>query len=469
VVISSKQSKIPENIKAGKRQIFLIGSLGTSKTFGAAVAILSVAIKYPGSVIPVARKNLTELKRGTLLSFHEAAQEMGLTQYRENRQEMTWTFENGSIIMFLELDHTKDPQFSKIKSINATCAMIDESDGVIEGAYIALYSRTGRHNKNGAPAFILTTCNPNESWVKLRAYNPFKKPKEYGKLPADTAVVEFEPKDSFLGSDYYDRFEDMPLPWKKRYLWNDWDYGDDDNSVFKYRFMDRCHVEKYAPALRFTGNDVARTGRDRSVIAMWEGNCLVDIKITKDTDEQVDTADQADMLYQYNTDNVVGAERSIVDGIGVGVGVIDGCRKLGHAVKSFVAGAKSTKMTTVREKSVNGTVRVIQIPLYNNLRSEAAFVLANDIEKGLVQFYDGCPLLSDFKKEATMHNFEIRDRQMILESKDKVKERLGHSPDLFDAVVMSYWLQKKQGQADTAIISTGGDYDDLYGKGMMDL
>src|SRR3954454_19371697 len=101
---------------------------------------------------------------------------MGFTQFAENRQELTWTFVNGSIIMFLELDHTKDRQFNKIKSINATCAMIDEADGVIEDAHIALFSRVGRRNKNGAPAFILDTCNPNEAWIKERAYNPWHEP-----------------------------------------------------------------------------------------------------------------------------------------------------------------------------------------------------------------------------------------------------------------------------------------------------
>src|SRR5829696_2055374 len=86
------------------KQIFLIGSLGTSKTYGAAHAMLSVAHNFPGSVLVVGRKNLTELKRGTLLSFYEVAGDMGLTDFTTTRSPAEWRFENGSLLMFVELD-----------------------------------------------------------------------------------------------------------------------------------------------------------------------------------------------------------------------------------------------------------------------------------------------------------------------------------------------------------------------------
>src|SRR5215204_2148450 len=125
MVISQKQAKIAEVIRGRvAKQIFLIGSLGTSKTYGAAHAMLSVAHRFPGSVLVIGRKNLTELKRGTLLSFQEVATDMGLgpPDHSATRSPAEWRFSNGSLIMFVEMDHTKDPQFTKIKSINATAA-----------------------------------------------------------------------------------------------------------------------------------------------------------------------------------------------------------------------------------------------------------------------------------------------------------------------------------------------------------
>ena len=202
MVIGQNQNRIAETIRERKgTQIFLIGALGASKTLGAAVAMLSIAIKYPGSLIAVGGKNLPELRVGTMLSFREAAELMNFTDYVENQQTMMWQLGNGSIIMPLALDHTKDRQFTKIKSINATCAIIDEADGVTHEADIALFSRTGRRNTNGAPRFILDTCNPNEAWIKDLVYDKWSRPAEAGELADDLAVIEFEIKDSFLGDD----------------------------------------------------------------------------------------------------------------------------------------------------------------------------------------------------------------------------------------------------------------------------
>lgn len=62
-----------------------------------------------------------------------------------------------------------------------------------------------------------------------------------------------------------------------------------------------------------------------------------------------------------------------------------------------------------------------------------------------------------------MHNYEIRDRMLVLEPKDKVKERLGDSPDIFDAVLMGYERVLAAGRGGGAVPTTGGSYDGLYG------
>ena len=472
--ISQKQAQIAAAIKGRQaKQIFLFGALGTSKTFGAAVAMLSVAVKYPDSLIIVARLHLTELRRGTLLSFQEAAEEMNLTPHvKENKSTITWDIEleqaDGTIkhsyVMFLELNHLTDRQFSKIKSINATCAMIDEADGVLHDAHIALFSRTGRRNRNGAPRFILDTCNPNDAWIKDVVYDHWHDPDEHGALDPDMLAIEFETKDSFLEDEYYDAFAGMPDQWKKRYLWNDWNFGDDEASLFKYRHMDGAHVPTIESATRYIGYDVARSGQDRSVLAMWEGTTLVDIKITKDKLEAVDTSVQADMLHDYATENHVGYQNVSVDAVGIGVGVVDAA-KANHQmyVHEFVSGAASTEMITVKTKDNHGKVKLVKIPKYNNKRSEVAFLLAKDLEEGRAHFYDGCPFLAEFKKEATMHNYEVKDRISQLEPKEKVKARLGASPDLFDAVLMGYERVLRGTKRKGGIVpSVGGNYSALY-------
>ena len=66
---------------------------------------------------------------------------------------------------------------------------------------------------------------------------------------------------------------------------------------------------------------------------------------------------------------------------------------------------------------------------------------AQAFEKGEAKLFDSCPFLSELKKELTMQSYTVIDKQLILESKDKIKQRLGMSPDIADAVMMAYSLQ----------------------------
>ena len=417
--ISSKQNQIAELIKTrSKDVIILAGALGTSKTFGAAAILISLAKQYPESVIGVGRKNTTEMKRGTMMSFEEAAKKMNVTDYQENKLEMTWRFANGSRILFFEVDQSRDRQFSKIKSMNLTCAFIDEADAVQKEGFLSVYGRVGRKNENGAPTFIILACNPNEAWIKEDYYNRYKK----GTLPQNVDFVEFEMGDSFLPVDYYDKFEDAPINWKKRYLYNDWDYGDDDDSLFKYKWLDQSHISVLDQGTRYAALDVARFGQDRSVGALWQGKQLIDIKIFKEKEDKITNIALAERYRYWCMDNSVGYENATVDAVGNGSGVVDYLHKEGFKVKEFLAGGKA-----------KGN--------YNNLRSEATHLLAQDFEKGEAKLLDSCPYLAELKKELTMQAYSVVDKQLIVESKDKIKQRLGMSPDISDAVIMAYSLQ----------------------------
>jgi len=417
--ISTKQNQIAQAIRSKKKKIVILtGALGTSKTFGAAVMLLSLAKQYPKSVIGVGRKNTVEMKRGTLLSFQEAAEKMNLTDYHENRQDMFWILSNGSRIQFFEIDQSHDREFSKIKSMNLTCAFIDEADAVQKEGFLATYGRVGRMNENGAPDFIMMACNPNESWIKEDYYN------RKDSLPEDVAFIEFEVVDSFLPRTYYDKFESAPVNWKKRYLYNDWSYGDDEDSLFKYKYLDQAHITVLEDGQRTAGLDVARFGSDRSVASVWQGGQLVDITILKDKEDKITNTDLARKFIKYCRENQVGYDYACVDAVGNGSGVVDFCHEQGFYVKEFIAGSKS-----------EGN--------YSNHRSEITHLMAQALEKNEIKFLDSCPYLAELKKELTMQNYTIVDRQLALEPKDKIKDRLGMSPDIADAVIMGYSLQAR--------------------------
>jgi hypothetical protein len=77
---------------------------------------------------------------------------------------------------------------------------------------------------------------------------------------------------------------------------------------------------------------------------------------------------------------------------------------------------------------------------FENLRSQMFYLYARGIELGIIKHFSGCPFLKDLQKEAMVHNFKITDKVLSVESEDKIKVRLGASPDILDSVAMGLWV-----------------------------
>jgi len=82
--------------------------------------------------------------------------------YTFNQQLHTITFNNKSVILFVEADPTKDRGGKKIKGINASGNHIDEADELQFEMYLQATSRKGRRNEYGQPSLSIITMNPND-------------------------------------------------------------------------------------------------------------------------------------------------------------------------------------------------------------------------------------------------------------------------------------------------------------------
>lgn len=405
--------------------IVLVGAVGTGKTDIAAHIVISICYQYPGTYWPVFRQNISTSKRSVIPSYLEMLNKMQLEEgidYKYNKQDFEIKFlHNKSKIVFIEADITKDREGRKIKGINATGNHIDEGDELDKTLFVTAMARRGRRNEAGQPSISILTMNPNNTYMKTMFYDAWKA----GTLPPGVVVVEFTIEDSWQSKEDIAAMMLNPTPWVERYINNNWDFLDDDMSLFKYRYFDMAlRAEVDANAKRYMGYDVAREGNDRSVIALWHERMLVDIVIVKDHKDQMKTDDQALRIIKYMTQNAVIADHIAIDGVGVGVGVIDHMHSKGINVKTFKSGAKPTLDT------------------YDNLRSQVIYELAQGLEKGTIKIYEGCPFRNELVSEAMMHNHKVDDKKLAVESKDDIKKRTGSlSPDILDAVVMGLYPQ----------------------------
>ena len=349
--LKAKQQKVLESVNDPSiHTIVLIGSVGTGKTDIAAHVGISLAYNFPKTYFTVFRQNISTAKRSVIPSYLNMLDMMGLEEkydYKYNRQDFEIKFlHNKSIIGFVEADITKDRQGRKVKGINATANHIDEGDELAETMFAMATARKGRRNQEGQPSISIITMNPNDTFMKAKFYDPWKA----GTLPKGVIVIEFTIEDSWQTKEDIEQMKTNPRPWVERYLNNNWAFQDDDNSLFKYRYFSSAIQSMWdINAVRTIGNDVARSGTDRSVIALWAGNTLIDIFIVKDKTQKITTDEQALTLIKYMTENAVVAENIAIDAVGIGVGVVDHMKSKGIIVKEFVSGA-----TPVKRKLPNG-------------------------------------------------------------------------------------------------------------------
>lgn len=89
-------------------------------------------------------------------------------------------------------------------------------------------------------------------------------------------------------------------------------------------------------------------------------------------------------------------------------------------------------------------------PQYANKRAEMAFELVNWIKRG------GCiPDILELTQALTQTTYSFKGEQLLLEPKEDVKAKLGHSPDHMDALMLTFALPVEKQQRDPFNINKG--------------
>ena len=113
----------------------------------------------------------------------------------------------------------------------------------------------------------------------------------------------------------------------------------------------------------------------------------------------------------------------VVDGDGLGAGVVDRLRELKIPVVEFRGGKKA------RSKDK-----------FFNRRSEGALEVADLIKRSWLKILDEETIKNELL--SIKYTFDSRGRKR-LEPKDKIKERLGKSPNFFDSLMMGVYYRRR--------------------------
>jgi len=416
------------------------GGVGGGKSWLICEWLLTNCYFYPRSKWFIGREELKRLKQSTyqtwikVCAFHNIPRE----DWRLNSQDSYIEFNNpqsmafGSKIDLLDVSFKpSDPLYERFGSTEYTGGALEEAGEINHGAFDILKSRVGRHmnREYNIKSKILITCNPKKNWLYSMVYKPWKEKL----LPPEYCFIQSLFGDNkWTAEEYEDNLKQLKDPaTKERLMYGNWEYDDDPAKMIEYEAICEMFKIKAAKDDWYITCDVARLGKDKTVIMLWEGFQVV--KVLTESKTRLNVLD--DFLFDLCSEYGIPRSQVIVDEDGVGGGLVDSFR-----CKGFVNNSRAIQPIGMPKdnKNKDGHLKVN----YANIKSQCADMLAKKVMNGEIGF------------NSTQHEEEIKEELEILKrkdidketkfqviAKDDMKELIGRSPDFLDAMIMRMYFE----------------------------
>ena len=405
------------------------GAAGGGKTMLGCMWQILRRLKYPGTRSLIGRAKLDTLKKTTMNTFFQVAQQIGLKageDFAYNQQSHIIKFSNGSEIILADLFlYPADPQMTDLGGLELTDVFIDEATEITEKAYSIVSSRIRyKLNEYNLKPKILLTCNPSKGWI----YNQFYLPYKNQNLPEHRAFVQALPGDNIhLPDSYVTSLTRLPEADRKRLLEGDWEFDNSSDRLYMYDELIRCFREPMNVGEGYITADIARLGKDRTVLCVWKGLSCIDIVILRQKRQDEVKAEIQRLMNQHG----IRLSNVLADADGVGGGLVDSLR-----CREFMNGSKAVRGNQ-----------------YMNLKADCYFRLGELIDKNEITL----PIKwqEDIVKELELIRRVDPDKEgkLRVTSKDTISQRTGGiSPDIADAIMMRAYFELNRNYTKYAFI-----------------
>lgn len=412
------------------------GSKGSAKSFTGCSLIFGDAFIYPETHYFIARRSLNDLRKHTIPSIHEVFQLWDLNDkyYKFNASDNFFTLYNKSKVFLLDAKYLpSDPHFYRFGSMQMTRGWIEEAGEFTQEAKANLQATVGRWKNDvyGINGKILQTCNPAKNYLYKDYYKPFKE----GRLEPWRRFIQALPTDNkMLPKEYLENLDRiLSRNEKERLLKGNWEYDDNPNALCDYDAIlsvfenNQVSVgtDKYLTA------DIARFGSDKAIILIWQDWKVIEYftyEVSKTTDIQ-------DCINAQRVKHGIPKHHCIADEDGVGGGVVDNC-----GIKGFVNNSSPI------EENIEDAIKK-DTPNFKNLQAQCIYYFAKAVNNHQVYFEAELP--ERFKQEIIEELEAIEsyrtdnEGKLQILPKEKVKDKIGRSPDWRDALMMRKWFDLK--------------------------
>jgi len=422
---TKRQSQAWKYLTDDQTNIVLFGgSAGGGKSWLGCLWITTLCLQYTGIRCLIGRSVLTQLKLTTLNTLFDLLGSMGMKSgehFTFNGQSNVLTFYNGSEIIFKDLAYNpSDPNYDSLGSLEISAAFIDEAAQITSLAFSIVKSRLRyKLNEYNLTPKVLMTCNPSNNWIKKDFYLPFIQET----LQPNQVFIPSLPMDNpHLPASYIEMLKELPPQQRKRLLEGDWDYLEDNDSLFKFDDI-TSSIYKFEPNKldkKYMTVDVARFGDDRSVVFIWVGMVVISCHIYR----KVSTTELSSEIRDLMKFHGIHPQQVIIDSDGVGGGVAD----------------------QIKGTNFVNNARPLHEQNFTNLKSQCYVKLSELFREGKISLNLLEPaVVEDLTQELLAIKLKDvdKDNKVGVMSKDEMKRILGKSPDLSDALMMRMYSEIK--------------------------
>ncbi|QDP46666.1 MAG: putative terminase large subunit [Prokaryotic dsDNA virus sp.] len=401
-------------------EVLFGGAAGGGKSWVGCSWLILMCLKYPKTRYLMGRSKLDSLKKTTFNTFLEVCETWNLKagkHYNFNGGSNVVTFYNRSEIILKDLFlYPSDRNFDNLGSLEITGAFIDEANQITEKAknIVASRMRYKLDEYNIIPK-LLMTCNPAKNWVYTQYYRPAKEGKQ---KPHRKFIQSLVDDNEYISKYYKTQLQTLDELSKQRLLFGNWEYDATKDNLIEYDAILNMFDIKGIDGEKYISCDVARFGSDKTVIMLWQGLYLKNIRtlLKSSVNEVVDAVRQLQQEHEVSLRNI------IVDEDGVGGGVKDYLRCQG-----FVNNARPIKKEN-----------------YQNLKTQCYYKLADLINKGQLGIQcNDITIKNQIIEECEQVRMKDADKDNKLQmvAKETVKDIIGRSPDFSDALAMRMYYE----------------------------
>lgn len=408
------------------------GAMGGGKSWWLCAEAIKQAMMYSGNRLVIVRKELSVLRKTTLVTFFSICPREIIKNFNQTSMEIT--FINGSVLTFIDANISKDPLLQKIKGLEIGWFGIDEANEVSVEVYNLLKTRLRwiLPNKQKPQYEGRLTSNPEACWLIPTFIQSNNK---------DEVYIQSLTTDNFDENSEYvinlkEAFKDNPSLLRK-YLYADWSLVDTINQLIPSEAILKASERTDEVTEISLGVDVARYGDDKTVFTILKNGNIELIESYPQTSITETITRTIQLIKDYNIDSgFVG-----IDSVGIGAGVVDGLKAQNYHVIELQGGSKPIE--TDFEEAFK--------PF--NLRSQMYYELRKDLINGKLGNINNEAL----KLELQAIKYEVyADRTVKVASKESIKKLLGRSPDFADSLVYANWVKTYRGENRYFLPISGG-------------